>query len=378
MEESPIGTMNVSPMSWSHATSTVTKVSKCGMHSYRSTITVLLVTAVAFAPGLHAQIADRLVVSVNTDQADATLAIADKVGRGVSPDSADWERLFTSKGYRRLKERETGMGRAFTDSAFRAFAVSRDLSQRATALRQALDGWRSLDATTAASRALAYLPSAAFLRAEVFPVIKPQSNSFVWDLRGEPAIFFYIDPSVSAAKAENTMAHELHHVGNASACSSRRSLANANANSAMQWLTGFGEGLAMLAAAGGYDVHPHAQSDSAERAVWERDVAHWQSDFRSIEKFLLDLALGRAGTQNEITSRGMAFVNTDTIPQGPFYTVGWVVGTIIERELGRKALVESMCDGANLLHAYNRAATLAARRGESLPRWSDQLLDLLN
>jgi len=63
-------------------------------------------------------------------------------------------------------------------------------------------------------RAQAYLPAGLEIRATIYPVVKKATNSFVFDLGGEnPAIFMYVDPSIPPEKLENTLAHELHHVG---------------------------------------------------------------------------------------------------------------------------------------------------------------------
>lgn len=324
---------------------------------------------------LAAQADPRIQVTVVTDEAEAVLAVAE---RGEAADSAQWARLFASEGYRRLKEREAGMGRAFTDSSFRAFVLSPELRGRVPALRRALDGWRALDARAAAARAFAYLPPGTVLRARIYPVVKPRTNSFVWDLHGNPAIFFYLDPDVAPAKAENTLAHELHHVGFAQGCPAAPDPAT-GPERARAWLGGFGEGLAVLAAAGGPNVHPHASSPPAERAVWDRDVARWKSDFATLERFFLDIAHDRAGTEEETNRRGFTFFATDSVPQGAFYTVGWAVGTTIERELGRPALIGAMCDRPALLRLYNRAAARINRRGRAhLPLWSDELLRLVS
>jgi hypothetical protein len=339
----------------------------------RSLSPIALLATLA-SSALAAQADPRIQVTVVTDEAEAVLAILDRA----EADSARWARLFASEGYVRLKEREAGMGRAFTDSSFRAFVLSPELRGRLPALRTALEGWRTLDARAAAARAFAYLPPGTVLRAHIYPVIKPRTNSFVWDLHGNPAIFFYLDPEVAPAKAENTLAHELHHVGFAEGCPATPD-ATTGPERARDWLGGFGEGLAVLAAAGGPNVHPHASSPAAERAVWDRDVARWKTDFAALERFLVDVARDRAGTEEEANRRGFTFIATDSVPQGAFYTVGWTMGTTIERELGRAALVGVMCDRPAMLRLYNRAALRINRRGrERMPLWSDALLRLVS
>jgi hypothetical protein len=312
-------------------------------------------------------------VTVVTDEADAVLAIATKAAAGQTPGEADWATLLRSEGYTRLKERDAAMRRPIVDSAFHAFVVSPELRARLPELRRAVDGWRAMDARAAAARAFAYLPRGTVLRAKVYPVIKPRDNSFVWDLRGDPAIFFYVDPSEGAAAQANTTAHELHHVGYAQGCPDTPAPAG-GVGVAVRYMGTFGEGLAVLAAAGGPDVHPHASSPAAARATWERDVAGWRTDFAALERFFTDVATGRAGTDEQVRERWMGFVATDSIPQGAFYTVGWVMASTIERELGRPALVGAMCSPPRLLAAYNRAAAHANQRGgEPMPLWSPAL-----
>jgi hypothetical protein len=338
---------------------------------------LILLAFALLTSDLSAQVPSGVQVTVVTDEAEAVLAAANKAARGTAPDSADWARIFNSEGYRRLKEREEGMGRSFTDSAFRVFVLSPALRERLTRLAPALQSWRSLDATSAAGRALAYLPAGTILRARIYPVIKPLTNSFVWDLQKNPAIFFYLDPDEGASRAANTLAHELHHVGVASACRDRTPPSSGGAAMARRWISGFAEGLAVLAAAGGPDAHPHASRAASERVIWDRDVARWKEDFVEVERFLLDAAHGRAGDEAAVTRRGMRFINTDSIPQGPFYTVGWAMSARIERELGRAVLVGAICDGPSLLATYNAAAERAQGRGDVLPRWSDELLRLV-
>ena len=332
---------------------------------------VLLPLAAAGAVG-RALDSTRVDVRIIADEAEAVLAILAKLRAGQSVGDADWRQLFASEGYVRLKRRESAMNRAFEDSEFRTFVLSGDLLARATALEETLRRWVAIDPSRAAARALAYLPKGATIRAKIYPSIKPRTNSFVFEAATDPAIFLYLDPTVSPERFENTLAHELHHIGLGGGC--QRADAEAaklpqNTQAALRWLGAFGEGLAMLAAAGGPDVHPHAVSPAEERERWDRDVARYGEDFRRVERFVLDLGEGRLDEAKE-RETGFSFVGE----QGPWYTVGWRMAVTIEKTLGREALVDAFCDTRRLPDAYNRAAAEHNRTAsEKLPLWSSDL-----
>jgi hypothetical protein len=323
--------------------------------------------------------ASRLRVPMVTDEADAVLAILEIRSAGGTPADSDWQRLFTSTGYRRLKEREASLQRGFEDASFREFVLSSELLARAGELRRTLREWARIDPADAARRAFAYLPDSAVIRANVYPVIKPRTNSFVFEPRSNPAIFLYLDPKVTPSKLANTVTHELHHIGVASVCPEEPADAGLpeNVKTALAWMGGFAEGRAVLAAAGGPDVHPHASSGAAERAVWERDVAKVEADLPRLEAFFEALLDGKL-SEEERTRQGMSFISTEDLPQGAYYTVGWLMSSVVERELGRERLVESVCDPAMFLRDYNRAAQRGMSRGRArLPLWSDVFLGRL-
>jgi hypothetical protein len=176
---------------------------------------------------------------------------------------------------------------------------------------------------------------------------------------------------VGPAKLRNTVTHELHHIGVASACAEDAKELPENVKTALGWMTGFAEGRAVLAAVGSPDLHPHATSDAAERAVWDREVAHVERDFGRLEEFFYALLDGKLDEKAR-TAQGMAFISTEDVPQGAFYTVGWTMAAEVERRLGRERLVASLCDPVLFLTDYNRAAV-----NTTLPRWSDALLERL-
>ncbi len=335
-------------------------------------MTSLLVASTASAPGQQ----PRLDVPLVTDEAEAVLAILEGRARGMEPGEAAWRRLFSSEGYVRLQRRERSMGRSMDDSTFRRFVLSDTLARRTAALRATLESWRRLDSRDAARRAFLYLPATATIRARVYPVIKPRTNSFVFEARENPAIFLYLDPAEPAPKFDNTLVHELHHIGTASVCRGEPtdSTLGVRINTALAWMSGFAEGRAVLAAAGSPDVHPHAVSSEAQRAVWERHVARVDTDMRAMTEFFGRLLDGRI-SQREQQRIGMSFVATDSVPQGAFYTVGWLMSSVIERRLGREQLVRSTCDPRMFLRDYNRAAAVENRpRSSRLPLWPEDLI----
>jgi hypothetical protein len=318
--------------------------------------TLALLLVAANAP------AQQLDVRLNTEEAEAVLALVAR-GRDASP--ADWQRLHSSEGYRRLKDREAAMNRAFTDSAFRSFVLSPQLKERARALARTLEAWKTVKMEAAAARAFAYLPSNARIRATIYPSIKPRDNTFVWEPRTNPAIFFYLDPAMSAAQFDNTLAHELHHLGVASVCNNDRQPLP------LQWMSGFAEGRAVLAAAGNPNVHPHETSPAAERATWDRDFQNVAEDMKRLEQFFTDLMSG-ALTEEEQNTRGFAMIASDSVPQGPFYTVGYHMARVVEMELGRARLIESLCDPLMFARDYNRVAAK-----QKLPMWSPAFIEKL-
>jgi hypothetical protein len=303
-----------------------------------------------------------------TDEAEAALAILELRSAGSPVPDTAWRRLFQSEGYRRLAAREAAMGREFGDSSFRVFMTSDTLLRRAPALRRTLHEWRTAGLDEAGRKALAYLPTGTPIRAKVYLLIKPRTNSFVFEPAADPAIMLYLDPTRTRAQLENTVAHELHHIGYAAGCDSSPDAPTDSAVSpARQWLSAFGEGVAMLSAAGGPDVHPHATSPPEDRARWDRDVANAPADLRRVEAFLLDVLDRRVTDPDSISRVGMSFFGV----QGPWYTLGWVMASTVEQSSGRAALVRVLCDPPELLAAYNAAAR---RRESGLPLWSDSLL----
>lgn len=316
-------------------------------------------------------------VRLVTDEAEAVLAILSKRKAGQPVTDPDWQRVFESEGYVRLKKRELSFKRSFEDADFKTFVLSEPLAQRAQALDETLQRWKHVDVNGAAGLALAYLPKDARIQAKIYPVIKPRENSFVFEVKTDPAIFLYLDPAVSAPKFQNTLAHELHHIGYGTRCPAASTAAEidklpANVQKAITWIGGFGEGFAMLAAAGGPDVHPHAASNIEDRTRWDKDLANFNDDLKRVERFLLDILEGKL-TDEQIQQTGFSFFGI----QGPWYTVGWKMAVVIELTYGRAKLIEVFCDQRKLLSTYNEAATRFNQKSDKpLALWSSTVVSL--
>ena len=318
----------------------------------------------------------KVVVRIVTDEADAVLAILNKKKQGQPIADADWEQLFSSEPYTRLKKREAQMRRPFTDQAFKDFVLSEQLARRAPALEKTLAEWKTAEIDAAASRALAYLPQDSRLYAKIYPVIKPMKNTFVFETDTDPAIFFFIDPEMTREQFENTMAHELHHIGYSANCPSKQTSDEIaklprEARTTLQWIGAFGEGFAMLAASGGPDQHPHAVSKKEDRARWDHDMANFSGDLKKVERFFRDL-LDRRLNEEEQRKVGFSFFGV----QGPWYTVGWKMSALIEKTFGRDRLIECICDQRKLLPTYNEAAKkYNSTAKDPLPLWDASILD---
>ena len=337
-----------------------------------------LCTAASPAPGrAQAPSADRVTLRLDTAEAVAVLGILTRQASGRAAAESAWRALFASEGYARLKAREASLHRDFSDSDFAAFVRSDSLARRTAELRRTLTVWEGMDVGAAAARALAYLPPEARIRATVYVVIKPRTNSFVFEVRTNPAIFLYLDPARTGPQFENTVAHELHHIGFASVQGRTDSVLAALPDSvrkAAEWMGAFGEGFAMLAAAGGPDVHPHAVSPAEERARWDRDVSHFNEDLRALERFFLDVMSRRLAGEDTVNAIGFSFFGE----QGPWYTVGWRMAVTIERRYGRAALIQCMEDPRLLLDRYDEAAADHNRtQADTLARWSPVLLSAI-
>jgi hypothetical protein len=320
---------------------------------------------------------------VNADEAEGVLAIVEKNARKQTIEEADWQRLFASEPYVRLKKREAEIAvrfdapdLVFNDGQFKAFVLGAELAKNVPGLRRTLREWEKADMGAIADRLLEYLPAGATIKAKVYPVVKPRTNSFVYELDRDPAIFLYLDPRVSREKFENTLAHELHHIGFASVESRLEKQAAANAvelKAALKWLSAFGEGFAMLAAAGGPDVDPHRFSDERDRARWRKDMANFNEDLGKVDNFFLAILNGRMAGEEKIDEAGSAFFGI----QGPWYTVGYKMACMVEKREGRAALIRCMEDPRLLLKEYNRLAAGENKHGARLALWSAELLEKL-
>jgi len=294
------------------------------------------------------------------DEARAVLAILDlRAAKQPAPDAA-WKTLFASEGYVRLKKRELSMNRPFGEETFRKFVMSDELLAKREMLARTLDDWLHSDLERAAGLALAYLPPDATIRASVYPVIKPAKNSFVFERN---AIFMYVE-DIPRDELEATIAHEMHHIGYGTACTDSGKPFPENLAKLEKWISAFGEGFATLAAAGGLDGPPQRKAEV--RAEWEKQMPRLDANFAEVATFFEAVLDGKlAGDAAD--KRAFEFFGY----VGPWYTVGYRMAVVIEKTLGRDALIAAMCDHRHLLATYNRAVR---QSGERLPLWPERLV----
>jgi hypothetical protein len=348
------------------------KTKSTGLRNKYLFATFLLITLTAFKP-VYGQTTDTQQVNVKiiSDEADAVIAIMYKKGAGKTISDSDWQNLFASEGYKRLQKRESAMRVPFSDDDFKSFILSGKLDGHTALLESMLTRWKQADINGAARRSLAYLPDGSSIHAKIYPVIKPRKNSFVFDVDTDPAIFLFIDTAKTTEQFGNTLAHELHHIGFAENCKDTTSSGDSSAvKTVLSWISAFGEGFAMLAAAGGPDIHPHQYSNQEDRTRWNKDVSNFNSDLEKVNNFFAEI-LNNKLSKDKIDETGYSFFGI----QGPWYTVGWKMSVTIEKVYGRKKLIECICNKKLLLPTYNSAAREYNKEtGENLALWSLSLI----
>lgn len=316
---------------------------------------------------------DRIHVTPDFSEADAVLTILNKKAASQPVTDADWQRVFSTEPYQRLKKREAGMQRPFTDDDFKKFVLSDDLLRQRNDLARTVADWKSADLAASAARILPYLPAESTITAKVFPVIKPHHNSFVFEADTDPAIFLYVDPTKSRATFENTIAHEMHHIGLSSVDKQyEQKIAGLPpaAHSVAQWMGAFGEGEAVLAAAGGPDVYPVGDPTPELKENWARGMRDFNEDLEKVNAFFLDALNGKL-KGDAIDQKAMDFFGL----QGPWYTVGYKMAVLIEKHDGRPALIDCIRDRRLLLVRYNAiAAETNKSRKDHLALWSPEIL----
>lgn len=107
-------------------------------------VSAVLLLLAATLPAFHAQnpqtsTLNRIQLTLNSDEANAVLAILDKHSAGTAISDGNWQRLFATEPYIRLKKREASLHRDFADEDFQKFVLSPELAAKATALRKTLD-----------------------------------------------------------------------------------------------------------------------------------------------------------------------------------------------------------------------------------------------
>ncbi|MGA3162498.1 MAG: DUF5700 domain-containing putative Zn-dependent protease [Terracidiphilus sp.] len=328
----------------------------------------------SIAPG---QSSPAIQLSLDTSEAEQALHILQKANAHQEVTPGDWQQLFSTVPYQWLKEREASMGRAFTDEDFQKFLLSPESLARQQEWEQTLAEMKQANMPAIGAGVLEWLPEGATIHARVFPEIKPKHNSFVWTEPGNgPAIFLYMERQ-SKAQFENIVAHECHHIGLRSLEERQKAIQAGlpeNVKTAVNWMSAFGEGEAVLAAAGSVDRHPRWEEDALARARWDSDMMHFNADLEAVQQMLTEILDGTLKGAEAIGKRAAPFWGY----QGAWYTVGYEMAALVEKAYGRQAFNECLLDPRKLLTLYNKAALEANAKGASLATWSPDFLARLD
>ncbi len=339
----------------------------------RFSVLALVLAAGAWVFAQNKAAADtRVQLTLDASEAEQSLLILHKEQAHQAVTDADWRKLFATVPYQWLKAREAAIQRAFTDEDFKKFLQAPETLARTQEWVQTLAGMERADMTGIGTRVLAWLPPGAVIHARVFPLIKPHNNSFVWrNAHGEPAIFVYLVKQTQA-QFETIVAHECHHIGLFGLDAQQKKVfadMPENVKQAAEAMGAFGEGEAVLAAAGSTELRPHWEDDALARARWDSDMMHFNQDLVTLTQFFDDVLDGKL-KGDAIQEKASTFFGY----QGPWYTVGYEMAALVEKRFGRAVFTDCLLDPRLLLVRYNQVAAEANHNGAALALWPENLL----
>src|SRR5579885_306262 len=274
---------------------------------------------------------DAIRVKLVTDEPEVALQILQDRQDGKTISNREWDELFQTDGYKRLKDREIGIAKYFhrpgnfTEDDFKKFMMSDDLLKERAALASTLPTWKKVDVAACAHRSISYLPEGSRIAAKVYYLIKPRHNSFVWGSgTKDPAVMLYLDPEAPFQDTAMTIAHEFHHIGYESTCPSAEYNAwyakqPKRVQTAQTWLRAFGEGYAVLASAGSVDAEPYQWSTPQVKQAWKTGIANNAENMKTLQAFFEDVLDGNL-TEDQAQAKASDFYGI----VGPWYTTGWV------------------------------------------------------
>jgi len=318
-------------------------------------------------------------VSLNliTDEVEILIEILKRKDNNKPINKEQWDELFNSIGFKMLARRETEMNEGIDKSEFKEFVMNKIASDKYNHYKKSLEKLKSMNSDEIIKITKDYLPKNTELDTDIIPVIKPQKNSFIHRINDKLVLFLYLEPDILKEKMENKLIHELHHIGlDYVYQNSDYSCLSKPAQKVIEWTNAFGEGFAMLAAAKGLENHPN-KFDKDLKSKWDENMGNFNKDFHKIQNFLLAILEGHFADDQKLYNRGFQLM-TNNGGQGSWYTVGYQIAVIIEREAGREVLIECMKDLTKIYFQYNNLVEIYnKKRNEDLPKWNDKILTSL-
>jgi hypothetical protein len=136
----------------------------------------------------------------------------------------------------------------------------------------------------------------------------------------------------------------------------------------------FGEGVAVLAAAGSPDVPPLSAYPQRDQIDWDLEMGLVGEQLQDVNQFFIDTIRGDL-RNDAVAHEASTFFGY----RGPWYTVGYLMATTIEKQLGRAALVDTLKDPRQFVARYNEAASARnAKGGEKIPLFSSEVLEAVS
>lgn len=311
------------------------------------------------------------------DEIKAVLNILYKRKQGENTEKLDWKRLFSSDGFKLLKQREEDMGNQLKKKAFKDFLLNEIEPEGYDQFQNAYQNLKDINFNKIINKTKRYLPDQAIINTDIIPVIKPASNSFVHNIDNKLVLFLYLKPSISKKELTNKLIHELHHIGLDDIYQkSDYTHLPKPVQRMIEWTNAFGEGFAMLAAAGSPAVHPN-RFDEQLKERWDENISNFNRDFKEIEKFLLDILNKNFSNQKDLYDKGFQLM-TNNGGQGSWYTVGYKIAVVIEKMTDKKVLTDCMKDFTKLYLTYNKLVVQYNKKyKEKLPQFSEKIIGSL-